>query len=285
VLKIIIILYLLITVFSSLFIGAAIDPDFGTWRGLSDHKNGLARYGFYCFLISLFFYGEQNKISTKITNYAISFVSVIIVYMSGSSTGIVMIGLIIIISLIFSLEEIFKSLRIGRTIMIMVLLFIISLWIVINIFAPHLMDRIPVMLGKDPTLSLRTEFWDYLWTEADKKFFLGYGYGTYWIMGSSVIANFAAFTGGFKVNQAHNGYLEIILQLGRIGITLFATIVIILIRRIFKLKSNLSLLVVISLLFLDYTEATLFKPGISTFVFFYLYIEISIFYFNHTIDH
>jgi len=189
VLKIIIILYLLITVFSSLFIGAAIDPDFGTWRGLSDHKNGLARYGFYCFLISLFFYGEQNKISTKITNYAISFVSVIIVYMSGSSTGIVMIGLIIIISLIFTLEEIFKSLRIGRTIMIMVLLFIISLWIVINIFAPHLMDRIPIMLGKDPTLSLRTEFWDYLWTEADKKFFLGYGYGTYWIMGSSVIAN------------------------------------------------------------------------------------------------
>ncbi len=36
VLKIIIPLYLLITVFSGLFISEAIDPQFGTWRGLSD---------------------------------------------------------------------------------------------------------------------------------------------------------------------------------------------------------------------------------------------------------
>jgi O-antigen ligase len=280
VLKIIIILYLLINVFSSLFINEAIDPQFGTWRGITDHKNALARYCFYCFLISMFFYGEQNKLSTKITNYAISFVSVIIVFMSGSSTVIFMLIIIIIVSLMFSIEEIFKPLRVGRTLLIITLLVIVSLIIVFNIFAPQVFGRIPAMFGKSTTLTGRTEFWEYLWTEADKKFFLGYGYGTYWIMGSSVIANFAAFTGGFKVNQAHNGYLEIILQLGRIGITLFATIVIILIRRIFKLKSNLSLLFLISLLFLDYTEATLFKPGISTLVFMSLYIEISIFYFN-----
>jgi len=67
VLKIIIILYLLITVFSSLFINEAIDPDFHTWRGITDHKNALARYGFYSFLISMFFYGEQDKLSAKIT--------------------------------------------------------------------------------------------------------------------------------------------------------------------------------------------------------------------------
>jgi O-antigen ligase len=280
VLKIIITLYLLVTVFSVLFISEAIDPKFGTWRGIADHKNALARYGFYCFLISLFFYGEQNKLSTKITNYAISFVSVIIVYMSGSSTVIFMIGLIIIISLIFSIEEIFKSLRIGRTLMILVFLSIISLYIVINIFAPNLIDRIPIMLGKDPTLSMRTEIWDYVWTEIEKKIFLGYGYGTYWIMGSTVINEFAAIFGGFMINQAHNGYLEIMLQLGLIGITLFAIIVILLIYRIFKLESNLSLLVIISVLILDYTEATLFKSGISTLVFIALYIEISIFYFN-----
>ena len=149
----------------------------------------------------------------------------------------------------------------------MIIMFIMSLWIVMNIFAPHLMDRIPVMLGKDPTLSMRTEMWDYLWMEVEKKIFLGYGYGTYWIIGSSEMANFAAIFSGFQVNQAHNGYLEIMLQLGLIGITLFAIILIILIYRIFKLKSNLSLLVIISIIILDYTEATLFKPGLTTLVF------------------
>ncbi len=201
--------------------------------------------------------------------------------MTGSSTGIVIIGLMIIISLIFSIEEIFKVLQIGRTLMIMVLLFIFGLWMVINTFAPNIMYMLPAMLGKDPTLSMRTEIWDYVWTEIEKKIFLGYGYGTYWIMGSSMIANFAAVFSGYRVNQAHNGYLEIMLQLGLIGITLFAIIVILLIRRIFKLKSNLSLLVVISLLILDYTEATLLTiTGISTLVFISLYIEISIFYFS-----
>ena len=48
--KIIIISYLLITVFSSLFINEAIDPHFGTWRGITDGKNILVRHGFYSFL-------------------------------------------------------------------------------------------------------------------------------------------------------------------------------------------------------------------------------------------
>jgi O-antigen ligase len=117
--------------------------------------------------------------------------------------------------------------------------------------------------------------------EVKKRIILGYGYSTYWIMGTAVIANFAAFTGGFMVNQAHNGYLEIALELGLIGLTLFAIILIILIYRIFKLKSNLPLLFVVALVLLDWTEATLFtRVEISTVVFMSLYIETSIFYFN-----
>jgi O-antigen ligase len=279
VLKIIVSLYLVVTVVSSLLIKEAIDPQFGTWQGLADHKNGLARYGFYCFLISMFFYREQNRLGTKITNYAISFVSVIVIIMTGSSTTIVMLGLIFSISMLFSIEGIFKELRIGRTIMIMALLFFIILYIVVNIFDPHLIYKIPAMLGKDPTLSSRTDIWAYLWSDIEKKIFLGYGYGTYWIMGSTLFASFVAVI-GFNVNQAHNGYIEIMLQLGLIGISLFAIILIILIYRILKLNSNLSLILIVSILILDYTEATLFKLGISTLAFMSLYIETSIFYFN-----
>ena len=279
VLKIIVLLYLLVTVFSSLFINEAIDPQFGTWRGIADSKNLLSRVAFYCFLISMFFYVGQNRLSTKITNYAISFLSVIVIIMSGSSTTVVMLGLIFVISLLFSIEGIFKQLRIGRTILIMVLLFIISLYIIVDIFYPTIIYKVPAMLGKDPTLTSRTDIWAYLWTEVEKKIFLGYGYGTYWIMGSPVLTNLAAAI-GFMVNESHNGYLEITLQLGLIGITLFAIILIILIYRIFKLKSNLALILIVSILILDYTEATLFKLGISTLVFISLYIETSIFYFN-----
>ena len=284
VVKVIIILYLLVTVFTSLLIHDAIDPQFGTWRGITDGKNLLARSGFYCFIISMFFYGGHNKPSTKITNYAISFVSVIVVIMTRSSTTLVMLGVITLFSLLFSIEGIFKQLRFGRTILIMVFLLFISLYIMVDIFDPTIMYRLPAMLGKDPTLTSRTDIWAYLWTEVEKKFFLGYGFGTYWIMGSPALNKLAEVI-GFKINEAHNGYLEIMLQLGLVGITLLAIILIILICRIFILKSNLSLLVALSLMVSDYTEATLFRPGISTLVLICLYIEVSIFYFNYRINY
>ena len=281
VLKIIISLYLLVNIFSALFINEAIDPQFGTWRGITDQKNLLARFGLYCFLISIFFYGEQSKRVTKITNYAVSLLSVIIIIMAGSTTVLVMLFLIICMSLVFWFEGFFKSLQTGRTFMIISLLFLISVTATLYFLDPGAQSKLFGVMGKRSDLTGRTEFWEYLQMEVKKRITLGYGYGTYWIMGSAVIANFAAFTGGFMVNQAHNGYLEIALELGLVGLALFVIILIVLIYRVFKLKSNSPLLFIVALVLLDWTEATLFtQKGISTVVFMSLYIETSIFYFN-----
>ena len=121
-----------------------------------------------------------------------------------------------------------------------------------------------------------------MWNDIEKRFLLGYGFATYWIMGSSRIEIFASYFEGFKVNSAHNGYLEIILQLGVVGFIFFLFPIIAYIYRMFKLNSNLAILIFISIMTLNYFESILFKVGlgITTFYFISTYITISVFHFN-----
>jgi O-antigen ligase len=137
------------------------------------------------------------------------------------------------------------------------------------------------------TLSGRVPIWEYVGTEIDKKLFLGYGFAAYWIMGSTRILLFADYFEGFKVNQAHNGYLEIILQLGLIGFAFFLVLLIVYIYRMFKVNNNLAILVLISMLTLNFTESVLFKVGlgVTTFYFFAAYTLVSYYYFNPTKPH
>ncbi|OQY75384.1 MAG: hypothetical protein B6D44_01735, partial [Ignavibacteriales bacterium UTCHB2] len=93
---------------------------------------------------------------------------------------------------------------------------------------------------------------------------------------------FASYFQGFMVNEAHNGYLEILLQLGVVGFVFFLFPIIAFMQRMFKLSSNLAILIFVSIMTLNYTESVLFKVGlgITTFYFMASYLTLSVFYFN-----
>lgn len=71
-------------------------------------------------------------------------------------------------------------------------------------------------VGRDPTLTDRTELWSYLLGMKTNPI-LGAGYETFWLGHrlSELWANFR-----FRPNQAHNGYLEIYLNLGVVGLAI-----------------------------------------------------------------
>jgi O-antigen ligase len=75
-------------------------------------------------------------------------------------------------------------------------------------------------LGREPTLTGRTELWGVLLPSALKRPFLGYGFYAYWLglQGESANAIVAAH---WFYGYAHNGILEILLQLGFVGLAMF----------------------------------------------------------------
>jgi O-antigen ligase len=78
-------------------------------------------------------------------------------------------------------------------------------------------------IGRDATLTGRTDIWAAVLTMAQHPL-LGAGFQSFWL-GDRLTAMWAKFP-VFKPNQAHNGYIEIYLNLGWIGIALFVGLVV-----------------------------------------------------------
>jgi len=74
------------------------------------------------------------------------------------------------------------------------------------------------MLGKDPTLTDRTDIWG-LVVSLMPNAWLGAGFENFWL-GPRLEKIWSVYSWG--PNQAHNGYLEIFLNLGWIGVALLA---------------------------------------------------------------
>jgi exopolysaccharide production protein ExoQ len=77
------------------------------------------------------------------------------------------------------------------------------------------------MFGRNPTLTGRTELWSLCLTLVRNPL-LGAGYESFWL-GSRLETMWNYIWG---VNQAHNGYLEIYLNLGWVGVVLLVTVLI-----------------------------------------------------------
>jgi exopolysaccharide production protein ExoQ len=81
------------------------------------------------------------------------------------------------------------------------------------------LDAIFELLGRDPTLTGRTELWRYAWEMVKQRPMIGYGYGAFFENYES--ATYVAAVFPWAPPSAHNGFLELLLDIGVIGLALF----------------------------------------------------------------
>ena len=86
--------------------------------------------------------------------------------------------------------------------------------------APELLFK---ALGKDPSLTGRTDIWAALLRQSAKHPMTGFGYAVFWQLDSAP-ANWIRKETGWDVPTAHNGWLDILAQLGWIGVALCALV-------------------------------------------------------------
>lgn len=76
-------------------------------------------------------------------------------------------------------------------------------------------------LGKDPSLTGRTDIWDSLMRKVADRPWTGYGYGAFWGReGESIPADWVRKETGWHVPSAHNGWIDLLVQLGWPGAVL-----------------------------------------------------------------
>lgn len=86
-------------------------------------------------------------------------------------------------------------------------------------------DLVFEALGKDPTLTGRTGIWEAVMRQVDERPLLGHGYSAFW-GAHSVPAAWVRREADWLVPSAHNGWLEILAELGWVGLVSVAVVIV-----------------------------------------------------------
>ncbi len=185
----------------------------GAWKGIYLHKNICAVMT--VMFLSAAFYTPAIGLMSKAFRFIYVGLSVCLVLMTQSATGkIILLWLFVWLFCgrvvrKFALRDKAAALLVAATVGLIVLAIGVQ-------YASEIM----YFLDKDPTLSGRTEIWRAVLVPIMKHPVLGYGYMAFWrgLQGES--GNFS-LTNNLYIVHAHNGFLEIWLELGLVGMGLF----------------------------------------------------------------
>jgi len=90
----------------------------------------------------------------------------------------------------------------------------------VYVLAPQLLFA---AVGKDPSFTGRTVIWSAILRESEKAPLTGFGYAAFWNR-QSAPAKWIRAQLDWSVPSAHNGWLDLLIQLGQIGVVIFGAI-------------------------------------------------------------
>lgn len=211
----------------------------GSWRGIYTHKNKCGSIS----TLSIFLFSMRlkeihknsraivhlNSINSSGCRTHISYMnlfqliltyllllfsaisSVVLLLLSGSSSAI-LVSAILTATILILETSILQSHRK----FIFALGLIISVCIFMVIVTPDL-EQLFVLMGKSSDFNGRKDLWGILLDKLSKNPMLGFGYQTFWIQYEDVVA----IEAGWRAPDAHNGFLDLGLSLGLLGVVLF----------------------------------------------------------------
>jgi exopolysaccharide production protein ExoQ len=98
------------------------------------------------------------------------------------------------------------------------------------------LDSVTRMLGRDPTLTGRVKLWRLAFASFLRQPLFGYGYSGFWNVSSDALhINRVLY---WTVPHAHNGFLDLALELGLVGLFLYLTYYVVLVHRAFDYARN-----------------------------------------------
>ncbi|MBO9313437.1 MAG: O-antigen ligase family protein [Chloroflexus sp.] len=203
---------------------ATIDPYYlGSWNGVMFHKNALGRLS----VLALLIFGVLFQQTTRPwqVGWAVAgLAGLLLIIGSQSASAIVVLSLVVIAWLMLVLINSLShqqqlqvaALSLGTAIPVGSLIWFFS-------------AEVAAFLGRDLTLTGRLPLWQALWSIAWKQSLLGYGFGAFWLeSGRMIELDIALMRQRFWwALHAHNGYLDIWLEVGLIGLVLTCILLIV----------------------------------------------------------
>jgi exopolysaccharide production protein ExoQ len=208
-------------VFASPALGTALNyPYYGAWRGIFWHKNQLGNIMVifnFVFLFWCFSSNVRNKPLERIAAVLLYVLSMIMVFFAKSASGYILVLLVhFAFGLVFLWLKLRRLMRPVHYYAVLILFLAGAAGALLNLeFVLGLFNRTPTFTGRIPmwTILLRDVFSQKPWG--------GYGFGTIWADESFRYQMRDQVGWPYPVLIGDNGFLDILLNLGVIGLAIF----------------------------------------------------------------
>jgi len=192
-----------------------LDPSHpGAWRGLTVHKNVFGECMAVAVLLLMLTRFKRHRVLQNIFLAA----SILMLYFAHSVTPTICCGAVILAIPVFRRvarlrikERVFAYAFCGGSTVLAIFL--------ITTYSTSLLP----MLGRDSTLSGRAQLWSLVMASIWKRPILGYGYEAFWEGFKGASRGILEST-GWLVPMAHNGYLDLWLSIGLVGLVVYSFI-------------------------------------------------------------
>ncbi len=182
------------------------------WRGVFSTNNVLGRLmvlGAVVFLLTVL----QRK--RQLLAWAGFGLCSVLILLANSATA-----LMILLTLL-ALLPLYTALRWRRNFFVPMLIFTTLLGGSVASLIISNPEALLDVLGRDITLTGRTELWKASLEMIWQRPFLGYGYNAFWL-GWEGGSSYVWLITGYEMPHAHNGFLDLWLDLGLLGVSIFA---------------------------------------------------------------
>lgn len=180
----------------------------GDWRGLMGHKNMAGLVGA---LTILFFSFDTGKLP-KVLQAAILALAGVFIWFAQSRTSVAVCLAAIGIGFVYSLYSFrWRPFAVGGLIVCTLVGAIIQ-----NVYA----DPFLQIINDPAAFTGRTVIWSAMWAYYRNFPFFGAGYGSFWGIGPSSPINQYGRDWLLQVAEGHNGYLDLLVTIGPIGLAL-----------------------------------------------------------------
>jgi exopolysaccharide production protein ExoQ len=232
----------------------AVDSGYsGAWHGVFQQKNEFARMVALATLV--FLTRSRPPRWSGLATIGITAISSALILVSQSRTALVVMAAVLVLLRIFRLRRHGKKALVGGIVAIVLVAIVLSIAVDTESMAG--------MLGRDTTMTGRTKIWTVALESLAERPLLGYGYSAFWNVSPDALRINEKLQ--WQVPHAHNGFIDLPLQLGFAGLGLFLVVYAVAVRR------------AIAYVYRDPDQEALWPIAYFAFVLLYQFTESTIF--------
>jgi O-antigen ligase len=182
----------------------------GDWQGILGQKNLLGK----AMAVAMIVLWSAKGVLPRVVRMAALPTCAVVMLMSGSRAALLVSAALLL------LASGYRALRAPLTTLVPLAIGFLATGAGLVLLAIGNISLFLTSLGRDATLTRRTEIWSAVWAAISTHMVLGYGFSGFWAGIHGESARVAAML-GFVARHAHNGFLDLWLELGIAGLILF----------------------------------------------------------------